>query len=138
MAGKINTGTVVVVADGTVAKFFVNKGNHQHLRLKILDELHPTELLDDGPAGKRPPESSQQETDEATFAKQLAHHLYDRWNRERFDSLVIVADPETLGQLRPSLHQEISSRTVLELPKTLTNSPVDEMETSLNKALFDD
>ncbi|MGH8489635.1 MAG: host attachment protein [Gammaproteobacteria bacterium] len=77
-------------------------------------ELDPTNLLDDGPAGKRLTESSNQETDEATFAKQLAKELYRRAHSGDFAALVLVADPQTLGQIRPTLHKEVQDRLVSE------------------------
>lgn len=49
----------------------------------------------------------------------------------KYDKLILVADPGTLGQIRPSLHQEVSSKIVLELAKTLTNSSVADIERSI-------
>ncbi len=135
MSDILPSGSCVVVADGTGAIVFENTGTSSEIKLKNIDKLSPKNLLDDGPAGKRPPESSQQETDEATFAKQLAQSLFERWANHGFNHIAIVADPETLGQMRPSLHQEVSNRVVLELAKTLTNSPVADIEKSLQAAV---
>jgi len=68
MADKIPHHALVVVADGTGARFFRNAGHEHQVSLAAEGALNPTHLLDDGPAGKRPTESSNQETDEATFA----------------------------------------------------------------------
>jgi protein required for attachment to host cells len=132
---KLTKGACVVVTDGTRAIIFENTASDGSVNLTKKDDLSPQNLDDDGPAGKRPPESSQQETDEATFAKQLANHLFFRRNRDQFDQIALVADPETLGQIRRSLHQEVSQRLVLELDKTVTNSPVSDIEASVAKAL---
>jgi protein required for attachment to host cells len=91
-------------------------------------------LDDDGPSGSRPPESSAQETDEATFAKQLAHHLYDKAHKGLFDHLVLVADPDTLGEIRPILHEEVKHKITMELNKTLVNSSATDIERSLSAA----
>jgi hypothetical protein len=72
MADTILHNALVVVAGGTGARFFRNAGYAHQVSLAAEGELNPTNLLDDGPAGKRPTESSHPETDEATFAKQLA------------------------------------------------------------------
>lgn len=123
----------IVVASGEIAKHFdrLNDSSYRHL-----EDLEPKNLDDDGPSGKRPPESSDQETDEATFAKQLAHDLYKRAYNKEFSKLIIVADPDTLGELRPILHHEVKEVLVAEIPKTLINSPTDEIaqvvEASLN------
>lgn len=137
MTDTLPNGAHVLIADGTGATLYENTGGSGTAKLRKIKDLKPTDLADDGPAGKRPPESSLQETDEATFAKQLAHHLYAHWTAHRFDHIAIVADPETLGQMRPSLHKEVTQRVVLELGKTLTNSSVSDIERSLDNAVAD-
>ena len=57
MADKIPHNALVVVADGTGARFFRNAGHGSKVRCQPKASLSP-HLLDDGPAGKRPPESS--------------------------------------------------------------------------------
>ena len=69
--------------------------------------------LVDGPAGKRPAESSIQETDEATFAKQLAKELYRRAHSGDFAALVLIADPQTLGQILTALLRTPRSRNTV-------------------------
>ena len=100
MPKKIPHNALVVVADGTGARFFRNSGRESKVLLSAEGEFKPTNLLDDGPAGMRPTESSKQETDEATFAKQLANELYRRAHSGNFAALVLIADPQTLGQIR--------------------------------------
>ncbi len=87
---------------------------------------------DEGPAGKRPPESANQETDEATFAKQLAKELYRRAHSGDFKALVLIADPQTLGQIRPTLHKEVQERLVSEIGKALTKASITDIQRALN------
>jgi protein required for attachment to host cells len=47
---------------------------------------------------------------------------------DRFRSLVIVAPPRTLGELRRSYHDELAKRVIGEVPKNLTNAPLHEIE----------
>jgi protein required for attachment to host cells len=124
---------LVVVADGIGAKFFRHASHHlgKH-KLTADGTFKPSHLLDDGPAGHRPPEQTLQEIDEATFAKQLAHELYRRAHSGDFAALVLIADPQTLGQMRPLLHKEVQSRIVLEIAKTLTKSSIADIETALH------
>ena len=131
MSDKIPHNAFVVVADGTGARFFRNSGQGQNVTLRADGELLPAHLGNDGPSGRRPPESKGQETEEATFAKQLAHDLYRRAHDGDFTSLVLIADPETLGQLRPLLHKEVQSRLVLEHGKTLTKASIENIQKSL-------
>ncbi len=91
---------------------------------RLVDEgvLHPAHLIGEGPSGKSPPERSHHETDEATFAKQVAQELYRRAHDREFTSLILIADPQTLGQIRPQLHKEVATRVTREVAKTLTNA----------------
>ena len=132
MAEKIPHNALVVVADGTGARFFRNAGHEHQISLSAEGEFTPAHLLDDGPAGQRPTESSPQETNEATFAKQLAHELYRRAHRGDFAALVLIADPQTLGQIRPTLHKEVQARLVCEVGKTLTKASVTDIQQALN------
>jgi len=132
MADKIPHNAFVVVADGTGARFFRNSGQELSVTLRADGELQPADLENDGPSGKRPRESTQQETDEATFTKQLAKELYRRAHQGDFAALVLIADPQTLGQLRPILHKEVLSRLVSEHGKTLTKASITDIQETLN------
>ena len=55
-----------------------------------------------------------------------------RAHRGEFEHLVIVADRQTLGQLRPSLHKEVQQRLVREVTKALTNSSIEDIETAIS------
>jgi protein required for attachment to host cells len=131
MAVNIPHNALVVVADGTGARFFRNSGR-ENVVLSSEGEFNPAHLLDEGPAGKRPQESSPQETDEATFAKQLASELYRRAHSGDFTALVLIADPQTLGQIRPALHKEVKDRLVSEINKTLTKASIADIQKVLN------
>ena len=102
------------------------------MTLRADGELKPADLENDGPSGKRPPESTGQENDEATFAKQLAKELYRRAHAGDFAALVLIADPQTLGQIRPLLHKEVQSRLVSEHGKTLTKATIADIQKTLN------
>ena len=123
MSDNIPMNALVVVMDGEGGQTFRNRAGDGSVKLEHTSDIGPKELEDDGPAGNRPAESSPRETDEATFAKQVAEWLYREAQRGTYDHLVLAADPQTLGQLRPSLHQEVTKRLVKEIGKTLTNSP---------------
>lgn len=119
--------TFVVIATGREAKtFHVRNGSLEHD-----GDWKPGHLADEGPSGKRPTEQSEHDLDEATFSKQIAERLYERAHKGAFERLILVADPETLGEIRPLLHQEVSDKIVLEQAKTLINSPVADIEKSL-------
>ncbi len=122
---------IVLVATGEEAKVFNLITEGGEISLEHKDNLTPGNLADQGPAGKSPPEQSATESMEATFSKILANWLYDQAYASKFENLILIADPGTLGELRPLLHQEVTDKLVLELDKTLINAPVQDIEKSL-------
>ena len=128
--GKIPAGTLVVVADGEGARVFRNVGDGNDLTLKQFDLLELMNMNDDGPSTS-PTEATAQQIDEATFAKQLALRLNDGALKGQYAHLVLIADPQTLGQMRPLLHKETQQRMLGEIAKTLTNSPLEDIERAL-------
>lgn len=128
---KIPNGAWIVVADGTRARILCNVGKDSHVSLTQQQLVEPANLDDDGPAGRQPPETSAEEIDEATFAKQLAHRLNAAALKNEFAHLVLIADPQTLGQMRPLLHQETTRRLLGECAKTLTRAPLEDIERAL-------
>lgn len=120
-------GTLVVVASGEVAKTFqVQTGSLVHDA-----DWSATNLADEGPSGKSPPDASFSDLNESTFSKQVAQRLYKSAHAGAFDQLILIADPGTLGEIRPLLHQTVTEKLVLEQAKTLVNSPVEDIERSL-------
>ncbi|MEO5628491.1 MAG: host attachment family protein [Thermomonas sp.] len=128
---RIPADAMVVVADGESARVFRNVGTENALSLKQQELLTVQNVNDEGPSGSAPPEQSEHQTDEATFAKQLAHHLNHGALTNAYAHLVLIADPQTLGQMRPQLHKETLQRLHGDLAKTLTNSSVQDIERSL-------
>lgn len=128
---RIPRGSWVLVADGTSARLFTNigAGNGQV-------KLHQEESLALDPAegempGVLPTETTAQEAEEASFARQLAHRLNQAALAGRFENLVLAADPQTLGQIRPNLHEEVRSRLLAEFAKNYTNLRLEQIEQAL-------
>ncbi len=72
MSSSIPDHALVVVADGRGAILFRNEGSTGEVSLREERRLSPKNLRDEGPSGSRPTEQTPRQTDEATFAKQLA------------------------------------------------------------------
>lgn len=130
----ITDGTWVVVATGAQAHLYRTHGSGTALKLKSDGELKPAHLMNDGPAGHRPTESTPRETDEATFAKQLAHHLNAQATEGSFQHLILIADPGTLGEIRLVLNKAVHSRITLEINKTLNHKSVEDIAKAILKA----
>jgi len=131
MNQRIPQGTVVVVADGGSARVFTNLGSGGDLQLHQQQLLDVQNVDDDGPAGRVPKDMSEAQLDEATFAKQLAAQLNEGALQNRYAHLLLVADPTTLGRLRPLLHKETQARLVGDLAKDLTNAPLADIQRAL-------
>ena len=131
---QVPGGATIVITTGTEAKLFVNKGTAQDVSLAFSGDLQPRDLNDDGPAGKSAPDMPKAELDEATFSKQLANHLFKQVHSGNMDKIILIADPDTLGELRPLLHKEVQDAIVFEMAKTLTNQSTDEIERSLRSS----
>ncbi len=126
----ISKNSIVVVADGHGATLYRNTAD-QGIELKRTAELGPKDLLDDGPAGSAPVDSSPKDLDEATFAKQLTERLNRLAMDGKLEEVVIIVDPQTLGQMRQSYHATLRQAIVKEIPKTLTQSSLEDIERAL-------
>ncbi len=126
--------TLVVVADGHQAVLLRTHGIRANLSLTEERRLTPQNLDGEGPSGSRPEEQTPRQTDEATFAKQLAEALYGMKQANKFEHLVLAADPQTLGQVRQSLHKSVAATIMLELDKELTNHPLPEIAAAIRDA----
>ncbi|MDT0683484.1 host attachment family protein [Roseicyclus sp. F158] len=138
----LEQGTWVLIADGEKALILENQTDHENPYFEVRREEHhenpptreqgahkPGRMSDTG-VGQR---SALEDTDwhkleKERFAEELSELLYKRAHQNAFKSIVLVASPRVLGDLRSHLHKEVQGRVIGEVPKTLTNHPVDEIE----------
>ena len=106
----------------------------QNIKLELTDTLEPGDLANEGPSDKSPPEQSPQESMKPRFSSCWRNTLTQSRMARRPTILFLVLDPDTLGEVRPLLHKEVTDRVILELPKTLANSPSEDIEKSLAAA----
>lgn len=139
----------VMIVDGEKALYLVNEGDEMDMNLVVRDkdkqdnpqaqdwaENRPGRF-NDGPNVQR---SSVDDTDwhqleKERFAKDVADQLYKDAHNGRFKHLVIIASRPALSELRKELHPEVASKVILDVPKVLTNHPVDEIETLLSREM---
>ncbi|HEV7416633.1 host attachment family protein [Tianweitania sediminis] len=126
--------TLVVVADGHQAILLRSHGVKDALTLTEERRVTPKNLDDEGPSGSRPVDQTPRQTDEATFAKQLANALYSMKQEHKFQHMVLAADPQTLGQLRDTMHKTVSESVILTLNKELTNHSANELAAAVRDA----
>lgn len=144
---------MVVVVDGRKMLFFRNEGDAVHPNLqvekKVIDKHNPdhNEQATDLAGGSMGTRTSgaqwgagnmdevdfhQQEEDR--FAAETADLLKARALHGDFESLIIVAPPRTLGELRKRYHVSVSEKLAGELAKDLTGHTVPQIEEALLNA----
>lgn len=146
---RIETGTWVLIADGEKALFLRNDvaAENPDLNVVRLEEQdnpsdraqsanRPGRMNDGGPSQRSAVDHTDwHELAKERFAHDLADILYAQAHKGAFDKIVLVAPPQVLGELRDTLHQEVRNKVVAEVDKTLTNHPLDEIETLLRDTL---
>ena len=145
---KLKTDTWVVVANGNKYLILNNQGWPDHLDLRVLkhDEIDvpQTQDLARDRAGRQQDkfrhgvsgfkQVDEHEARETAFAKDLVAKLNQRAEEKRFDDIVIIADPETLGEMRPTYSGYLKDRLVGEIAKDLTNLTIPDIESVVNAA----
>jgi len=141
-------GIWVVVADGEKALFLRNEGDATYPNLQVVREIEQENPATREQGAERPgrysngpsvhnsafDEADWHRLGKARFADEIAQRLYQMAHRGDFDELVIVAPPFVLGEMRKKLHAEVSDRVTAEVPKTLTNHAVTDIEAILKAA----
>ena len=140
--------TVVLVADGRKMLFLRNEGDAEFPNLvveKAQEQANPAtrdQATDSAGRASSPQggvQSSVEPTDfhqieEDRFAADAADFLKTGALKNDYDSLIVIAPPKTLGELRKHYHKEVSSRLKGELDKDLTGHPIKDIEKALSNA----
>lgn len=151
---ELEHDTWVVIADGEKFLLLRNIGDAKDMNLEVVDEETsrnpPAHELASDRAGRRfdstrpgrngvvaSGKSGLEETDwhrvaEARFAGHLAGLLNQWAAHKRFRRLVVIADPRTLGTLRPAYGFDLEPLIQTEIAKDLTNLPLDRIEASIS------
>jgi len=139
---RVPHNSLILVGDGQKALFLRNRGNAQHVDLvvdRILEQDNPAtrEQGTDRPgrsvASHGVARSAMEEVDwhhlaKERFANEIAEALYRHAHANHFETLIIIAPPKILGNLRKLFHAEVIDRIAAEIPKQLTSHPVSEIE----------
>jgi protein required for attachment to host cells len=142
---KIPHNAFVFVGDGRKALLLRNDGDADLLNLKteqvFTDQNSPTHEQGTDRPGRAfssvgTVRSSVSQTDwhqleEHRFAVEVAAML-ERTVRDRgVETLVVVAPPRALADLRKAFHPEVKKRIIAEIDKDLTKHPIDQIEKHL-------
>lgn len=146
---RIPHRAVVFVGDGRKALFLRNEGNEKSPNLKteaVFEDDNPPAHAQGSDRPGRVGESSHSgrrsavemtdwhELEEKRFARQVAAAAERLLREEQAPSLIVVAPPRTLAELRSAFHDDVKGRIVAELAKDLTKHPVSDIEKHLRDA----
>ncbi|MGJ0516727.1 MAG: host attachment protein [Methylomicrobium sp.] len=137
----------VVVANHTRARFFqiaTSSAPLEEIDTLVHPEgrLHDREITSDLPGKVKNPSglgggiAFEQQTDpkkhEAeVFALEIVHYLEHAYNANRFERLIVIADPSILGLIRQHMPTQLSKHVSLELDKNVAGMTAAEIRSHL-------
>lgn len=128
--------TIIAVADGEKLSLFQNEGDAANVKLKAMPaaDIDASKISSGGrhSSSAANPDDSQQEED--GFGNGVANMLNKQVLDGKIKSLVIIAAPRTLGEMRKSYHKSLSDILVGELDKDLTGHSIQDIEKALAAA----
>jgi len=142
--------TCILVADGTHARVFLNEGPN-----KGIEELHeyaedkalrqsgeiatdePGRTFDSGGEGRHAmePPTDPKRHEKQEFHRELAGRIEADMKKNRFDRLVLVAPPRTLGNLREQFARADAVKIHAEINKDLIKVGHDELAKHLGEVI---
>jgi protein required for attachment to host cells len=143
---RVPHDSYVLVADGAKMLFFRNAGDADALNLQVVEADQQRDAYDrdikTDTAGQKPGVpgspggSTAQEADfhqqaEDRFAADTAGIINRAAQSNGFESLIIIAPPKTLGELRKHYGAQVRDKIKAEIAKDLTSHPVDRIEAAL-------
>lgn len=142
--------TWVLIADGHRARVLQNDGPGKGFFLPLKHECigvnTPTRDMVSDRQGRSfdskgqgrhamEPQTDPHRYEKLRFAKQVSEELDSYQKKSAFDRLVIVAAPQTLGDLRNELSAALKAVILAEVPKDLTKTPLQEISVHLADVL---
>ncbi|APZ98468.1 hypothetical protein BWQ93_08160 [Sphingopyxis sp. QXT-31] len=126
---QLPPGSHVAVADGAQFQLFRNSGTEHQPALKAVDLPTRDEAAHNAGQGDTP-----RQNEEAGHAASVAAALNAAVLSNGIKSLIVIADPSTLGEMRKLYHKELEERLLGELSKTLTGQSTDDILRSIAAA----
>ncbi|UVC12345.1 host attachment protein (plasmid) [Rhizobium sp. TH2] len=133
---ELPSNTIIAVADGEKLSLFQNKGDAANVKLTAMAsaEVDSSKIS----SGARHASSSANPDDSQQNEDGFSIGVADMLNKQVLDgkikSLVIIAAPRTLGEMRKSYHKSLTAILIGELDKDLTGHSVQDIEKALAAA----
>lgn len=133
---QLPQNTIIAVADGEKLALFQNEGDAAHVKLKAMPsaDVDSSKIASGArhPSSSANPDDSQQ--DEDGFSNGITALLNSQVLDGKIKSLIIVAAPRTLGEMRKGYHKSLSDVLIGEIDKDLTGHTIPEIEKALAAA----
>lgn len=122
------SNALVAVVDGENLALYRNGGSATEVQLKQIE----APSLEDRVVGSAWRSSSEANPDDDTQAEDghamsVAQALNGWALTNKFDKLVVIAAPKTMGELRKHWHKEVEESIIGEITKTLTKATTDDI-----------
>ena len=126
-------GTVVAVADGEKLVMYRNSGTDAEPSLTALPvgDISSENKGSGGRHGSSSANPGDSRMEEDGFAAGTAEMLNKQALANKFDHLVVIAAPKTLGELRKHWHKALEAKLVAEIAKDLTGHSTAQIEAAL-------
>jgi protein required for attachment to host cells len=133
---QLPQNTVIAVADGEKLSLFQNGGDAANPKLKAMasDDVDASPISSGAhhASSAANPDDSQQAED--AFGSGVVEMLNKQVLSGKIKSLVIIASPRTLGEMRKGYHKSLSEVLIGELDKDLTGHSMQDIEKALAAA----
>ena len=144
---------MIVVADSVLARIFTAETSRSPLvEIDSLTHaegrLHDRDLTSDLPgkaAGSASagghvyaPSTDPKEHERSEFARRIAEYVENARKTSQISSLLLVAAPTMLGELRSNLSDETKKQIVDTLGKNLTDKSAEDIRSHFSKSLLDE
>lgn len=133
---KIPKDAIIAVVDGEKLNLFRNSGDEASPSLTAMADADVS-TENRGSGGRHQSSSanpSESQLDEDSFAAGTAEMLNKRALDGKIESLIIVAAPRTLGELRKHYHKALSAILEGEIAKDLTGHSIADVEKTIAAA----
>lgn len=140
--------TWVLVADSSRVRFFYVGDSSALEEVEVFlhseSRMHEQDLVSDQQPGRIVGNTgahayqghiSPKEQEVINFARDIAQHLENAYHANKFDCLMIIAEPSFLGELRKQLSEQVQKIVSFELDKNITEHSVEDIRAHLPKHL---
>lgn len=128
------TDTIVAVADGQKLALFRNFGTEIEIKLRAAPNEEVEAVAGAGGQNSSSGNPDESRAEEDGFATGIVTMLNQKAISGSIQTLVIIAAPKTLGEMRKHYHRKLEEALVCEIAKDLTGHAVSDIERTITAA----